>query len=571
MNTSQPDLRLVTPEAPEEPDGPDPNIGQTLDGRYLIERMLGKGGMGLVYAARHVILQKPLAVKVLKEEVSRDEGVMARFRREAQSASAIGSAHICDVNDFGTLPDGSTYLVMEFLDGPPLTDVLENDAPIPIPRILDIVIQLCDALGAAHEVGIVHRDLKPDNVHLVEQGGKKDFVKVLDFGIAKVGGAAGKKLTQAGQVFGTPHYMSPEQCGGREVDHRTDIYALGVMLYEMTCGVVPFDADNLMGVLTKHVYENPIPPREFPPPVHVSPGLEAVILRALAKQPEHRYQSMAEFRTDLASVLEGETPSAVMHAVGGPGVAGTQIMGSAEVSGLIGAFPASPAAADMFEKPKGKSPVLLIVLGVVAILILGGAAFGAAFFLTGEEPAEVVADGTGATDSAGTNADPTPVNPIEATAATETGSTETGATETGATETGATETGSTETGSTETAAVVMITVQTEPAGAEVYGDDDALLGNSPLQIPQPAADAEPINLTFRLAGYRDRTVPVSHLSGETLTISLNRQRAGRPRRPARPQTRPVQPQIRTMGSTAPAPRRPPPSTGGGSGEIINPW
>ncbi len=547
MNTSQPDLRLVEPE----PDPPDPNIGQTLDGRYLIERTLGEGGMGLVYAARHVILQKPLAVKVLKREVSRDEKVMARFRREAQSASAIGSAHICDVSDFGTLPDGSTYLVMEYLDGPSLAAVLEQQSPMPIPRILDVVIQLCEALGAAHDRGIVHRDLKPDNVHLVEQGDRKDFVKVLDFGIAKVGGAADKKLTQAGQVFGTPHYMSPEQCGGREVDHRTDIYALGVMLYEMTCGVVPFDADNLMGVLTKHVYENPIPPREFPPPVHVSPGLEAVILKSLAKQPEQRYQSMADFQADLTAVLEGGTPKAVMEAVGGITVPGTQMMGS-EVSGLLGAFPATPGGPQVaLAEPESKSPVLLIVLGVVAVVVLGAVAFGAAFFLPGdgEVGGDVVADvdpPVEATEPPVEAAEP----PVEAPPV--------------------------EAPPEDTAAappeVVMINLVSEPIGAEVYAADNSLLGNTPFQIERPAAGADPVSVTLRMAGYRDRTIPLSHLSSAHLTIRLDRRRAGRPR-PTQPAARPIQPQVHGLGGTTTPPtvRRPPPRRTGGSGEIINPW
>src|SRR5690606_748159 len=177
-------------------------------------------------------------------------------------------------------------------DGPSLTTVMQNERPMACERVVRVAQQLCDALGAAHERGIIHRDLKPDNVHLVRHGSRDDFVKVLDFGIAKVGGAADKRLTQAGQVFGTPHYMSPEQCSGREVDHRTDIYALGVMLYEMACGQLPFDADTLMGVLTKHVYEQPVPPHQLAPGAQVPPGLEAVILKCLAKNAEERYGSM---------------------------------------------------------------------------------------------------------------------------------------------------------------------------------------------------------------------------------------------------------------------------------------
>ncbi|HEY2735846.1 MAG TPA: serine/threonine-protein kinase, partial [Polyangiales bacterium] len=292
----------------------DPLIGQTLDGRYRIEKPLGEGGMGIVYKAVHTTLGKPLAIKVLRPEVSKNEEIVQRFRQEAQSASQIGNPHIIDISDFGTLADGSTYFVMEFLTGKSLTAAM-CDAPFfGLPRTIHVVRQLANALGAAHDIGIVHRDLKPDNVQLVERGGQKDFVKVLDFGIAKVGGST-SKLTQAGQVFGTPHYMSPEQCAGTNVDHRTDIYAVGVMLYEMACGKVPFDADNLMGILTKHLYENPIAPHELAPPVNVPAPLEAIILKCLQKKPEQRYQTMAELSADLDALERGQTPRAIIDKV----------------------------------------------------------------------------------------------------------------------------------------------------------------------------------------------------------------------------------------------------------------
>jgi serine/threonine protein kinase len=290
-------LRLVEPPPPKE----DPLIGVVLDGRYRIERMLGEGGMGVVYRATHAVIGKPLAIKVLRAEVSKDADVVARFKQEAQSATAIGNEHIIDITDFGALPDRSTYFVMEFLDGVSLTAALEQSRPIAAARTIDIGKQLCEALGAAHERGIVHRDLKPDNIYLIKRHGSTDFVKVLDFGIAKVGGAT-SKLTKAGQVFGTPHYMSPEQAAGSSVDHRTDIYALGVILYEMASGRVPFDADNLMGILTKHLYENPIPVRELPPPTDVSPGLEAIIMKCLAKQPGERFADAAALRAALRAV-----------------------------------------------------------------------------------------------------------------------------------------------------------------------------------------------------------------------------------------------------------------------------
>ncbi|MCA9581367.1 MAG: serine/threonine protein kinase, partial [Myxococcales bacterium] len=256
---------------------PDKLIGRTIDGRYVVEKVLGEGGMGLVYRAKHTVLNKPLAIKVLRPDVSKDEEIIRRFRQEAQSATAIGNQHIIDIIDFGTLPDASTYFVMEFLDGRDLTHVVENDSPLSVERAVHITRQLCRALGAAHEAGIVHRDLKPDNIYLVRRGDDDSFVKVLDFGIAKVGGTT-QKLTKAGAVFGTPHYMSPEQCSGADTDHRTDIYALGVIMYEMVTGKVPFEADNLMGILTKHMYEAPMPPSGFELDHVVDPEIEAVIL-----------------------------------------------------------------------------------------------------------------------------------------------------------------------------------------------------------------------------------------------------------------------------------------------------
>ena len=289
----------------------DPYLGFVIDERYRVEAVIGEGGMGVVYLCKHNVIGKRVAMKVLRADLARDQEVTTRFLNEARAASAIGNPHIIDISDFGQLPDGSTYFVMEHLDGDSLTHVIETNQPIPISRILHIARQLGEALAAAHDAGIVHRDLKPDNIILISRGNEKDFVKVLDFGIAKVSTAEGR-LTRVGTVFGTPHYMSPEQAAGTPVDHRGDIYSFGVILYEMASGRVPFDADNFMGILTQHMYKAPVPIRALVPVIQdIPPGLEAIILKCLSKRPEHRYQTMRDLVAELDKVDRGIVPDAV--------------------------------------------------------------------------------------------------------------------------------------------------------------------------------------------------------------------------------------------------------------------
>ena len=297
----------------------DPYLGSLVDERYQIEEVIGEGGMGIVYLCKHKVIGKRVAMKVLRADLARDREVTRRFLNEARSASAIGNPHIIDISDFGQFPDGSTYFVMEYLDGVPLTRVIVSSQPIPIHRIVHIALQLAEALAAAHDAGIVHRDLKPDNIFLVSRGNEKDFVKILDFGIAKVPSAEGR-LTRAGAVFGTPHYMSPEQATGTTVDLRGDVYSLGVILYEMASGRVPFDADNFMGILTQHMYKAPVPIRALVPLIQdIPPGLEAIILKCLSKRPEHRYQGMRDLAEELVRVEQGLTPKALpeLRATGG--------------------------------------------------------------------------------------------------------------------------------------------------------------------------------------------------------------------------------------------------------------
>jgi serine/threonine protein kinase len=292
-------------------------LGQTIDGRYRVESLLGEGGMGLVYRVTHTRLNRRLAMKVLRPQNTSDPEVLVRFRREAESASAIGNQHIVDISDFGELGDGSTYFTMECLDGVDLIDAIDDVERMPEERALRIAIQICSALGAAHDAGITHRDLKPENVFLIERDGTEDFVKVLDFGIAKVSNAP-DRLTRDGAVLGTPHYMSPEQCEGRGVDHRTDIYAVGILLYEMVTGYVPYDADTMVGILTKHMHEKPVPPRKRGS--QISAGLERLVMRCLEKRPEDRYQTMNDLATDLELLRSELRPATTKARLGAAGL-----------------------------------------------------------------------------------------------------------------------------------------------------------------------------------------------------------------------------------------------------------
>ena len=369
------------------PPSKDPYIGCTIDGRYKVEAVLGEGGMGVVYRCRHKIIDKKVAMKVLRADMARDNEVTERFLNEARAASAIGNQHIIDISDFGQLPDGSTYFVMEYLEGIPLTNVIDDDKPIPIQRMLHIARQLAEGLSAAHQADIVHRDLKPDNIYLITRGGEKDFVKVLDFGIAKVSTGEGK-LTRAGAVFGTPHYMSPEQAAGAPIDHRGDIYSFGVILYELSSGRVPFDADNFMGILTQHMYKAPVPIRALvPQPQDVPPGLEAIVLKCLSKRPEQRYQSMDEVIEELDKMRDGLVPDAVpemMARSGGFNVPADYFKKGAAMPAPV---PATPA--DM--RSRGRWPLYAGIAGVVAAVAIVVGIFASSAESTASEPSAVAA------------------------------------------------------------------------------------------------------------------------------------------------------------------------------------
>jgi serine/threonine-protein kinase len=268
-----------------------------VDGRYEVLAVLGEGGMGTVYEVKHRALGKRFALKALRKDLTADGEIAARFIQEARTAAAVSHPGLVEITDFGRLESGQVYFVMELLEGQSLAALLRTGGPLPAARALDIVRQLVHALKAAHDASIVHRDLKPDNIHVGRGDAQRDLVKIVDFGLAKVIGSS--KLTRAGMVFGTPHYMSPEQAAGEVVDHRADIYALGIVMYEMFTGKVPFEADSYMGVLTKHMYMAPATPSEVSPALKELGTLEDVILRCLQKRPSARYDSLAALLADL--------------------------------------------------------------------------------------------------------------------------------------------------------------------------------------------------------------------------------------------------------------------------------
>ncbi len=325
-------------------------IGRTLAGRYLVEGVLGRGTMGVVYRCRHLVLERTVAIKVLKPDLAQDEEVLQRFMTEAKAASSIGSRHIVDVLDFGRLADGSSYLVMEQLSGQTLGELLAASPLLPPNIVLSLALQIAEGLGAAHAAGVVHRDLKPDNVFLTETRPDEYFVTILDFGIAKVQ-ASQNKLTQQGTLVGTPHYMSPEQARAKAADQRADIYALGVIMFELATGDVPFDGEAPVAVLTQHVHDKP-PTLEsrLPQGRSLPAGLENVIRKCLAKRPEHRYQSMSELSEDLRTLISGSAPEVVIEA-------------DAEAP-----LPSAPGSV-----PTARGPRPLFYVALVAAVLLGAA------------------------------------------------------------------------------------------------------------------------------------------------------------------------------------------------------
>ena len=348
----------------------DPYLGKEVAGQFRIVEKIGKGGMGAVYKAEQPEMNRYVAIKILHSRYLSRSDLVSRFRREARAMSQLSHPNTARVYLYGQLDDGACYFVMEHLVGRNLAQIVRAEGAMEPERAVRIMSQVCGALEEAHQAGIIHRDLKPENIFVTTQGGIRDFPKVLDFGLAKVTERQMRPgsmvLTQQGMVFGTPEFMSPEQAHGKTLDARSDIYSLGIILYELLTGKLPFDAKQPIEFIQLHVDATPIPLSQRRPDADFPPGLEGAVLTALAKKPEDRYASAAEFAAALEGVLHGE-------AVDGSSIS---------LPTPIPPAPVPDPAPDISRRPNPEKPrTPWIMLGVGVVLALAGviallAAFG---------------------------------------------------------------------------------------------------------------------------------------------------------------------------------------------------
>jgi eukaryotic-like serine/threonine-protein kinase len=359
-------------------------IGTVLADRYEILSEVGRGGMSIVYEARHLLMDKVRAIKMLLSQLMYDQTSKKRFQREAEAASCLDHPNIIAVHDFGIAPTGQPYLVMDFLVGESLAELIKREQRIEQFRAVKIFLQTCDALSHAHKKGVIHRDLKSSNIMLVQDDETTDIVKVLDFGIAKLMPASGKfpqNLTQTGEVFGSPIYMSPEQCLGQTLDERSDIYSMGTMFYEALVGVPPLVGNTIVDTMQMHVATKPA---SFSASgVEIFPRLEALVFKALEKKPDERFQSMEEMFHALVEtyVLMGGAPfskAAIDHGVymqestkkftvaeSGPSV--NQIKSIPSISQLNQQAESLPVRQSLIDN---KGLILTVIVGLILIIVL---------------------------------------------------------------------------------------------------------------------------------------------------------------------------------------------------------
>jgi serine/threonine protein kinase len=476
-----------------EVEGDDPWIGRTLSNVYRVESRIGEGGMGAVYHARHVHLQKSFAVKVLSDAISQKDNAVERLKQEAMAAAKIDHENIVEVVNFDRTDDGSVYIVMELLRGEGLADTIGR-GPVELHRALPITYQICRALHAAHEHGIVHRDLKPENVFLSEKAGRT-IVKVLDFGISKIKSADAEqvRMTRTGQLVGTPLYMSPEQARGEtEIDRRVDVYAMGVILYEMLTGVPPFEGRNYFELLWKHGNEPPPTLKSRNPNVYIPDALEDVVAKALSKQRDERYETMAELEAALLQAVPevpalAEMPSLPPERPSVPRTSSPDAKGGDRTTALE--KPARSATTHVELPTRKPWPVI----GAIAVLAFVGIAVIVWLSIGGDDPAprrpEPVAS---APEEAAPEepSDPEPAPGVDPPPAP---------------------------------SVHSISLTSSPEGAEVRLGD-RVLGTTPLTVPLPASD-EAVRLTFAMEGFLERTISVIPAEGLDIPeVRLTRRR-----------------------------------------------
>src|SRR6185369_2196965 len=340
--------------SPQEDQDPPPRLdplpGRVIAGNFRIDGLIGSGAMGNVYKAEQLSLGKQVAVKVLHPHLMGDEKLVARFKREAKSASLLNHPNSIQIIDSGQDRDGTLFIAMELLSGRDLAQVIRDDFPLPVARIARIMSQTLSALDEAHAQGVIHRDLKPSNIMLIGRRDEGDFVKVCDFGIAKATQDAKDDreamLTIQGLVCGTPEYMAPEQARGEPLDGRADLYAAAVILYQMTTGDIPFRGESPMAIVSRHLAEPPIVPSRKRPDLPIPPALDALILRGMEKNREMRFPSAAAFRDELealeASVRGGERRYTSSTSNPGTLAAAARRRDAGDAATVVGADPATP-------------------------------------------------------------------------------------------------------------------------------------------------------------------------------------------------------------------------------------
>jgi serine/threonine-protein kinase len=485
-------------------------IGATI-GNYRVVSKLGEGGMGSVYLAEHPLIGKKVALKVLHEEYSSNQDVVSRFFNEAKAVNDIQHPNIVDIIDYGVVQTqqgpGFVYFIMEFLGGESLASCIQRESPMQPDRVFQIGMQVADALAASHAKGIIHRDLKPDNIYLITRGREKDFVKVLDFGIAKLtGDQPGSRRTRTGIVMGTPAYMSPEQCEGKgNIDARTDVYALGIVLYEMITGHVPFGGEGYGEVLVQHLTKRPARPTTARGAV--PPHVEAVIMKSLEKKREDRFQTMEDFIEALkdpqAYIDARGGLDAFYHPDDGGAATGTGVMAVATPgTGIpkaptgVGAVTSVQSASSFEAPPRGNRAGLVVGGAVLAFVLVGGDIFLAT---RGKgQPAEPVA-------TAAPTPPPAPVpTPAPAPEATKPAA------------------------PPAAPAKINLSVVTTPPGADVFvGDDPASRGKTPLALELPRAEGE-TTVTVKAEGWKDAKRPVKLSMDAQLEIALVKDRHSTP-------------------------------------------